>query len=85
MRVLGQESARLHELILSRAALLDETYLIGSEWNEAGRKCGSVKGVWKSTEDFIADFDFGSAERAVILVKGSRFYELERILPYLEG
>jgi UDP-N-acetylmuramoyl-tripeptide--D-alanyl-D-alanine ligase len=85
MRELGQESGRLHDVILSRAALLDETYLIGSEWNGTSRKYESIKGVWKSADDFIGDFDFESVERAVILVKGSRFYEMERILPYLEG
>jgi UDP-N-acetylmuramoyl-tripeptide--D-alanyl-D-alanine ligase len=85
MRELGPESDRLHEVILSRAALLDETYLIGSEWNAAGKKHDAIKGVWKSADDFIADFGFDDVERAVILVKGSRFYEMERILPYLEG
>ena len=85
MRELGPESDRLHEVVLNRAALLDETYLIGSEWNGTGRRYESVKGVWDSADDFIANFGFDSAERAVILVKGSRFYEMERILPYLEG
>ncbi|MDR1510987.1 MAG: UDP-N-acetylmuramoyl-tripeptide--D-alanyl-D-alanine ligase [Synergistaceae bacterium] len=85
MRELGLESDRLHEVILSRAALLDEIYLIGSEWNVTSKKYESIKGVWKSADDFIADFGFGSVERAVILLKGSRFYGMERILPYLEG
>ncbi|MDR2780187.1 MAG: hypothetical protein LBB28_03595, partial [Synergistaceae bacterium] len=85
MKELGAESGRLHEVILSRAALLDEVYLIGSEWNGTGRKCEAVKGVFESADAFIADFGFDSAERAAILVKGSRFYGMERILPYLEG
>jgi UDP-N-acetylmuramoyl-tripeptide--D-alanyl-D-alanine ligase len=85
MRELGTESGRLHDVILSRAVLLDEIYLIGSEWDETGRKYESVKGVWKSADDFIADFGFDSVESAVILIKGSRFYGMERILPYLLG
>jgi UDP-N-acetylmuramoyl-tripeptide--D-alanyl-D-alanine ligase len=85
MRELGTESGRLHDVVLSRAALLDETYLIGSEWNGTSKKYESVKGVWKSADDFIADLGHDFAERAVILIKGSRFYEMERILPYLGG
>jgi UDP-N-acetylmuramoyl-tripeptide--D-alanyl-D-alanine ligase len=84
MRELGTESARLHEVVLGRAAPLDEIYLIGSEWNEIARKNESFKGIWKSADDFIVNFDFVSVKNAVILIKGSRFYGLETILPRFE-
>ncbi|MDR3165506.1 MAG: UDP-N-acetylmuramoyl-tripeptide--D-alanyl-D-alanine ligase [Synergistaceae bacterium] len=85
MRELGRESPRLHEIVLSRAALLDEVYLIGSEWGDALPRHESVRGVWPDVDRFISEFDFESARNSAFLLKGSRFYGLDRLLPCFTG
>ena len=84
MRELGAESDRLHEVILNRAALLDDVYLIGREWNELRRKPDVVRGMWESVEEFASDFEFSKFNKSVILLKGSRSYELERLTTRLK-
>jgi UDP-N-acetylmuramoyl-tripeptide--D-alanyl-D-alanine ligase len=84
MRELGEESAHWHEVVLSRACLLDAVWLIGEEWGGAAERGGAVKGVWKTTESFIAGFDFSGLTGCAALIKGSRYYALERILPLME-
>ncbi|MDR1916128.1 MAG: UDP-N-acetylmuramoyl-tripeptide--D-alanyl-D-alanine ligase [Synergistaceae bacterium] len=85
MRELGEESARWHEIIRSRASLLDELYLIGSEWGEAETKSDALKGIWGTVDEFILNFDFKSLPKSIILIKGSRFYGLDRLLKYFEA
>ena len=84
MRELGDESGRLHEVILNRAALLDEVYLIGHEWNEVYRKPDIVRGVWESVGEFASGFELCEFQKSAILFKGSRSYELERLMTRLE-
>jgi UDP-N-acetylmuramoyl-tripeptide--D-alanyl-D-alanine ligase len=83
MRELGAESDRWHEVIMSRASLFDEVYLIGSEWDGVETKQGALRGRWRDADGFLNDFDPASASGAIVLVKGSRSYGLERILPLL--
>jgi UDP-N-acetylmuramyl pentapeptide synthase len=83
MRELGAESGWWHEVIMSRASLFDDVYLIGSEWDALETKQGALRGKWKSVENFIDDFNPKSASKAVVLIKGSRFYRMERLLPVL--
>jgi UDP-N-acetylmuramoyl-tripeptide--D-alanyl-D-alanine ligase len=85
MRELGRESERLHDVVVSRAALFDELYLIGGEWGDARGKYDSIKGIWASTEGFISDFRPDYFKKSVILLKGSRYYGLERLLERLEA
>jgi UDP-N-acetylmuramoyl-tripeptide--D-alanyl-D-alanine ligase len=85
MRELGSESPRLHEIVLSRAALLDGVYLIGSEWGEVFPKSDVVRGIWPDADSFISGFDFDSAQKSAFLLKGSRFYGLDRLLPFFAG
>ena len=80
MKELGAESDRFHEVILNRAALLDEVYLIGGEWSELRRKPDFVRGVWESAEEFAADFELCEFNKSAILFKGSRSYELEHLV-----
>jgi UDP-N-acetylmuramoyl-tripeptide--D-alanyl-D-alanine ligase len=84
MRELGAESDRLHEVVLNRAALLDEVYLIGREWDEVRRKPDVVRGLWESVEEFASGFELCEANKSAILLKGSRYYELERLITRLE-
>ncbi|MDR1966691.1 MAG: UDP-N-acetylmuramoyl-tripeptide--D-alanyl-D-alanine ligase [Synergistaceae bacterium] len=84
MRELGAESGHWHEVVANRASLLDEVYLIGSEWGTlAGR--GSIRGVWQTAADFIGSCGAPQFANSAILIKGSRYYGLERILPHLRG
>jgi UDP-N-acetylmuramoyl-tripeptide--D-alanyl-D-alanine ligase len=83
MRELGGESGRWHEVIMSRASLFDEVYLIGSEWDDLKTKQTALMGKWKTVDNFIGDFDPKSTSEAVILIKGSRFYGMERLLAVL--
>ena len=88
MRELGAESDRWHEVIMSRAALCDAVYLIGPEWDAVQTMQPSLRGRYVDTADFSRAFTAGIAkdfEHAVVLVKGSRYYELENILPLLTG
>jgi UDP-N-acetylmuramoyl-tripeptide--D-alanyl-D-alanine ligase len=85
MRELGSETGRLHDVVASRAALLDEIYLIGSEWGDAAGKHEAIKGVWASVDDFISNFSVDSLQKSVVLLKGSRHYELDRLLSELRG
>ena len=82
MRELGGDSKYWHEVVMSRAGLFDEVHLIGSEWDDVETKQASLAGKWKDADEFIEKFDFSHVEKSVILVKGSRFYALERLLPY---
>jgi UDP-N-acetylmuramoyl-tripeptide--D-alanyl-D-alanine ligase len=82
MRELGPESPRLHGIVLSRASLLDGLYLIGSEWGDVMPKNDVVRGVWPDADRFMSEFDFESVRDAAFLLKGSRLYGLERLLPF---
>ncbi|MDR1470935.1 MAG: Mur ligase domain-containing protein [Synergistaceae bacterium] len=84
MRELGDASPRWHEIIMSRAALLDEVYLIGGEWPETWRKHDSIKGMWETAGDFMANFGSGGVPKSITLIKGSRFYGLDRLIERFE-
>lgn len=81
MRELGPESAKWHEIVMSRASLLDGVYLIGEEWRGIETQQISLCGKWTDRAHFARDFDFSHLSNSVVLLKGSRFYELERLLP----
>jgi UDP-N-acetylmuramoyl-tripeptide--D-alanyl-D-alanine ligase len=82
MRELGANSKHWHEVVMSRAGLLDEIHLIGEEWSGVETRQASLAGKWRDADDFIANFDFSKTAGSVILVKGSRYYALERLLPH---
>jgi UDP-N-acetylmuramoyl-tripeptide--D-alanyl-D-alanine ligase len=85
MRELGDETGHWHEVIMSRASLFDDVYLIGNEWDQVETKQVALKGRWRSVGDFAKDFDFTSRslDKSIILIKGSRFYSMEKLLPML--
>lgn len=86
MRELGASTTELHELVLERAKDLDEIHLIGAEWDGLASYPHSVAGRWASTDNFIASYDFGGARDAsLILLKGSRYYALERAVARFRG
>ena len=55
---MGRESPRLHEIVLSRASLLDSVYLIGSEWDGVMPKSDVIRWVWTDADRFISEFYF---------------------------
>ena len=85
MRELGEESLRWHEVIMSRAGLFDDVYLIGPEWEAVQTRQPSLKGRYLDTARFVEAVGGSDFSRAVVLVKGSRYYELEGVLPLLVG
>jgi UDP-N-acetylmuramoyl-tripeptide--D-alanyl-D-alanine ligase len=83
MRELGDASDTLHESMFHLASPLDGIYLIGSEWKETAARHGAR--LWDSTDDFADYLGSGGVDafaRSAVLLKGSRFYELERLLRY---
>lgn len=83
MRELGEESRHWHKVILSRASLLDEVYLIGDEWGDPDPRPEALRGIWRDVGDFMSSVDLNSIREALILVKGSRTYGLEALIPAL--
>lgn len=83
MRELGSESAYWHEVVMSRASLFDEVYLIGSEWNLIETQQAALRGRWDTTKFFMNEMDAVAFDGAIILLKGSRYYELEKLIPML--
>lgn len=85
MRELGDSSRDWHREILGLARNVDRLCLIGEEW--AAVDCEAVCSCekWLDLESMIAHIETIDFSNAVVLVKGSRFYELERLLPLLSG
>ncbi|MDR3254785.1 MAG: hypothetical protein LBT31_04410 [Synergistaceae bacterium] len=83
MRELGLNSLYWHEVIMSRASLLDGVYLIGSEWDGVVTEQSSLRGRWRDADEFMGDFDPRSLGGSVTLLKGSKHYGMGRILNLL--
>lgn len=83
MKELGAESSHWHEVVISRASLFDDIYLIGSEWNSIETQQAALRGRWETTESFMKEMDVSKFDNALILLKGSRAYELEKLIPSL--
>jgi UDP-N-acetylmuramoyl-tripeptide--D-alanyl-D-alanine ligase len=83
MRELGSKSLYWHEVVMSRASLLDGVYLIGSEWDGVVTEQTSLKGRWADADEFMCDFDPRSLDASVTLLKGSGFYDMGKILALL--
>jgi UDP-N-acetylmuramyl pentapeptide synthase len=80
MRDLGEKSLYWHEVVMSRASLLDGVYLIGQEWDGVVTEQVSLRGKWADTDSFIRDFDPSSLNGTVTLMKDSSFYGMGKIL-----
>jgi UDP-N-acetylmuramyl pentapeptide synthase len=80
MRGLGGDSGYWHDVVMSRACLLDGVYLIGEEWDEAVTGQPSLRGKWAGTDAFLRDFDMPALEDAVTLVNDSGFYDMDKIV-----
>ena len=85
MRELGEDSVREHVKILQRAAALGlHLYLVGEEFRKAQAELNlSVEGVFADSEALCAHLTAHPLRDAVILVKGSRGIQMEKVLPAL--
>ena len=87
MRELGDASDYWHTTVLNEALALgkvDAVYLLGDEWGSLESQSPAVIGRWRCVDDFIAELNVKSlTDGAVVLLKGSRYYELEKLLPFL--
>ncbi len=83
MRELGDACDHWHEVVMSRASLFDAVYLVGEEWEGVRTQQGALRGRWGTTADFERDFDRDAHADAVFLLKGSRYYRMESLLPLL--
>lgn len=83
MRELGEETGKWHSVVMNRASLFDEVYLIGSEWDSIKTTHGAIRGRFASAEDFIDDVGCAGFKDALVLIKGSRYYELEKTIACL--
>jgi UDP-N-acetylmuramyl pentapeptide synthase len=76
---LGTDSRHWHDVIMSRACLLDGVYLVGAEWDAVVTEQTSLRGRWADAAAFLDDFDTASLRGAVTLVKDSGSYDLSKI------
>lgn len=81
MRELGASSVEYHQIMAKVAAHIDEVHLIGDEWRSIDAEGLTMITLWSDREAFSRSYSFAIAEGSAVLVKGSRYYELERLLP----
>ena len=85
MRELGEDSVQEHVRILQRAAGLGlRLYLVGEEFRKAQAALGlDVEGVFADSDALCAHLTAHPLRDAVILLKGSRGIQMEKVLPAL--
>jgi UDP-N-acetylmuramyl pentapeptide synthase len=83
IRGLGEESLHWHEVVMSRASLLDGVFLIGGEWDDVVTVQSSLRGKWQDIDDFVNNFDPAALCGAITLLNGSGYYEMGKILSLL--
>ena len=85
MRELGEDSVQEHVKILRRASGLGlQLYLVGEEFAKAQAEVNApVQGLFPDSEALCAHLTAHPLRDAVILVKGSRGIQMEKVLPAL--
>jgi UDP-N-acetylmuramoyl-tripeptide--D-alanyl-D-alanine ligase len=85
MRELGKESAVWHARLLEKARCCDVLFLVGKEWKDA--HVHEEQGFREGHVFFAADAEEALAvakpllaPKDILLVKGSRYYELEKVV-----
>lgn len=85
MKELGVGSREYHRQLLASATGFDSLLLVGAEWDGIEESGSPIVARVRSTEEiapFICDI---AKDRAFILLKGSRFYEMETLIPVITG
>ena len=86
MGELGPEAPRLHaELgVCAKEAGIDRMLTLGEHSEEATRAFGEGARHYKRIEDLLSNLRPGLAHGVTVLVKGSRFMKMERVIEALE-
>ena len=85
MRELGEQSKKFHERLLQVAVGFDALFLVGAEWDGISESGSPIQARMRTTKELISLIQKTRQENVFILLKGSRFYEMERLIPYLKG
>jgi UDP-N-acetylmuramoyl-tripeptide--D-alanyl-D-alanine ligase len=88
MKELGERSGELHREILDKTGFLDGLVLVGEEWEPflAEGHPGGIPMWWAEDAGSASELLEGLVgKRDTVLVKGSRFYGLERVVERLAG
>ena len=85
MRELGEQSRTFHEQLLRDAVGFDALFLVGAEWDGISESGSPIAARTHATEELIPMIQKICKDHVFVLLKGSRFYEMERLIPYLKG
>jgi UDP-N-acetylmuramoyl-tripeptide--D-alanyl-D-alanine ligase len=87
MGELGQEAPRLHAELgtYAREAGIDELVTLGTNSARAAESFGSGAHHYDRLEELVAETDRALGPDATVLVKGSRFMKMERVVAALEA
>ena len=85
MRELGEQSGKFHEQLLRDAVGFDALLLVGPEWDGISESGSPILARTHSTEEMIPIIQNINKDNVFITLKGSRFYEMERLIPYIKG
>jgi UDP-N-acetylmuramoyl-tripeptide--D-alanyl-D-alanine ligase len=85
MGELGRDAARLHAEIgtCAKDAGIDRVLTLGDHAAETARTAGSGARHYSRIEDLVADLEKVLAPAVTVLVKGSRFMKMERVVAAL--
>lgn len=84
MRELGGQSEKFHEQLLRDAVGFDALLLVGPEWDGISESGSPILARTHSTEEMIPIIQNIKKNNVFIVLKGSRFYEMERLIPYIK-
>ncbi len=83
MRELGTESLPYHRLVLERLRDRFPVHLLGAEWEPLRPECPPSVRLHGSSESLLEAIRAEDGADALFWVKGSRFYELDRVVDAL--
>lgn len=83
MRELGNTSAELHQKIIDKLKNFKKVVLLGEEWydNKLALPCGIER--YSSFEDMLPHIPKNYEKNSIVLIKGSNFYGLKKIVAML--
>ena len=83
MRELGNTSAELHQKIIDKLKNFKKVVLLGEEWydNKLVLPCGIE--MYSSFEDMLPHIPKNYEKNSIVLIKGSNFYGLKKIVAML--
>lgn len=87
MGELGEHAAKLHAEIgnTAKQAGIDKLYTLGKLSGNAAQQFGRDAHHYSDMDALLADLEKELSEDTTVLVKGSRFMKMERVVKYLEN